>query len=138
MDEYNLKLPFLKYISAPRGSGKTYLLINLLTNENFYKGKFDKIIFVCPSFYQDPKYSILDLPDNQIFTEFDVKNWNTFLPPLKPIKVFRLHDVDPSFKNDLTRMFEMGNAAQFEKISELKSKIFYFSLHIQELIQRVY
>ena len=73
MDDYTLKVPFVKYISAPRGSGKTYLIINLLTNENFYLGKFDKVYFICPSFHSDPKYSVLDIPDNQIMTEFDAK-----------------------------------------------------------------
>ena len=31
----------------------------------------------------------------------------------------------------------MGNSTQFEQLSLLQAKIFYFSLHIQELIQRV-
>jgi len=105
---------------------KSYMDSKILTNGDVKKKISDKLYYLSHTVEKE-----------EIPTDFDVKNWNTFLPPLKPIKVIRLHDVDPSFKNDLTRMLETGNTAQFQKLSELKSKIFYFSLHIQELIQRV-
>lgn len=70
MEPWCLNIPFVKYISAPRGSGKTYLLINLLIHDKLYKNKFDKIYFFCPSFYSDSKYSVIDIPSNQVFTEY--------------------------------------------------------------------
>ena len=69
--------------------------------------------------------------------EFNVKKWLTFLPPLKPIKITRLEVVPKEFIKRLDTMFISGNSEQFKNLSILKSKIFYFSLHIQELIQRV-
>ena len=48
-----------------------------------------------------------------------------------------MHNISTSFKSDLNRMLSSGDPYQFEKLSDLNSKIFYFSLHIQELIQRV-
>jgi hypothetical protein len=78
-NELRLELPFVMYLSAPRGSGKTYLLLNLLILDSFYNDIFDKIYFVCPSFHQDPKYSILDLPNSQIMTEFNEKKIETII-----------------------------------------------------------
>ena len=71
LNPWKNKLPFVKYISGARGSGKTNLLINLLVNKDLYLKHFDKIIFVCPSFYLDEKYSILDLPKEQIFITYE-------------------------------------------------------------------
>jgi hypothetical protein len=73
INELRLQEPFVLYMSAPRGSGKTHLLLNLLILPEFYNDIFDKIYFVCPSFFQDPKYSVLDLPASQVMTEFDEK-----------------------------------------------------------------
>ena len=73
----------------------------------------------------------------EISEEFDIQTWATFLPPLKPIIVLGLHNISPSFKRDLDSLFRKGNSQQFVQLSILRSKIFYFSLHIQELIQRV-
>jgi len=72
-NELRLQEPFVIYMSAPRGSGKTHMLLNLLILDEFYNDVFDKIYFVCPSFNQDPKYSVLDLPASQVMTEFDEK-----------------------------------------------------------------
>lgn len=72
-NEMRLELPFVIYMSAPRGSGKTYLLLNLLLLDSFYNDMFDKIYFICPSFFQDPKYSVIDIPSNQIMTEYNEK-----------------------------------------------------------------
>lgn len=66
-------IPFVMYLSAPRSSGKTHLLLNLMIQEKFLKDKFDEVYFVCPSFYLDSKYSILDLDDKYIMEKFDSK-----------------------------------------------------------------
>ena len=78
-NELRLEVPFVMYLSAPRGSGKTYLLLNLLILDSFYNDTFDKIYFVCPSFHQDPKYSILDLPSSQVMTEYNEKKIETII-----------------------------------------------------------
>ena len=66
----NLKIPYVMYISAPRGSGKSSLLINLMIQPKFYRHKFDKVYIFCPSYHLDPKYQHLMLPDDQVFTEY--------------------------------------------------------------------
>lgn len=61
---------FVLYISGPRGSGKTHLLINLIASPELYNGRFDKIFFFCPSYYQDSKYSVLDIPGSRIHESY--------------------------------------------------------------------
>ena len=53
------------------GSGKSNLLLNLLTRPQFYKDYFDLIFFFSPSSKCDdlPKY--LQLPDKRVFDKFD-------------------------------------------------------------------
>ncbi len=87
LNPWKNKLPFVKYISGARGSGKTNLLINLLVNKDLYLKHFDKIIFVCPSFYLDEKYSILDLPKEQIFITYEEETISNLIDE-KPEEVF--------------------------------------------------
>lgn len=68
-----LQEPFVIYLAAPRGSGKTHQLLNMLILEEYYNDVFDKIYFICPSFNEDPKYSILDLPASHVMVTFDEK-----------------------------------------------------------------
>jgi len=70
---------FVLYISGPRGSGKTYFMINLLANPEFYNGRFDKIFFFCPSYYQDTKYGILDIPTSRVYETYSENKVKTIL-----------------------------------------------------------
>ena len=103
-NELRLQEPFVIYMSAPRGSGKTYLLLNLLILDEFYNDTFDRIYFICPSFFQDPKYSILDLPKSQVMTEFNEKKIETIIKKKKAddeyLFVFDDCITQSSFKNN--------------------------------------
>jgi hypothetical protein len=48
-----LKPPFLGVINGSVRTGKSTLIMNLIYNKNFYKGKFDKIIFISPTSLND-------------------------------------------------------------------------------------
>lgn len=111
-----------KYISKL----KIFIDSKFLTNEDVKKKISDKLHYL--------KHYV---ENETIPEEFDVKNWATFLPPLRPVRISRINNISPSFNTDLNRMLSTGDPYQFSKLSELNSKIFYFSLHIQELIQRV-
>lgn len=75
---WTLKDNFVLYISAPRGSGKTFLLVNLLISEQFYANRFDKVYIVSPSYYHDRNFeSVRDsLPESQISTVYS-DDWIT-------------------------------------------------------------
>lgn len=55
------KHPFRSYIIGASGSGKTNLLLNLLTREEFYKGYFDSICVISPTANGlDKSYKVLE------------------------------------------------------------------------------
>ena len=105
---------------------KSFMDSKILTNPDINKKIEDKI-----------QYLSTHVERETVPVEFDVKNWKTFLPPLKPVLVSNLQNMSPSFRSDLNRMLLSGDINQFGKISQLKSKIFYHSLRVQELVQRV-
>lgn len=67
----------------------------------------------------------------------DIRNWVTFLPPLSRIKIRTPEPLSPAFKKSLQEEFSRGQGTQVEKISAIKSKIIYYSLAIQMMIQSV-
>jgi hypothetical protein len=67
----------------------------------------------------------------------DIRNWITFLPPLSRIKIRTPEPLSPMFKKSLQEEFSRGQQSQVEKISAIKSKIIYYSLAIQMMIQSV-
>jgi len=62
--------PFFLTVVAPRKSGKTNLVIDLLTDKDKLLGKFDAVFIWSRTFYLDPKWKNIDLPPGSIFTEF--------------------------------------------------------------------
>jgi len=60
------------YISGKRNSGKTYFTIQMLINKKLLKNHFDEIFVINPTLEYDNKWSILDIPDENIFGEFSL------------------------------------------------------------------
>jgi hypothetical protein len=75
--------------------------------------------------------------DTAILSEFDVKMWRTFLPPLHPINITGIQTLSKTFKENLRRNIREGSPLQFQQMAILYGKITLFSLLIQEQIQRV-
>ena len=73
-----------------------------------------------------------DIPDL-----FDVRQWNTFLPPLYPVKMKQVSNISKTFENTLIANLQNGNEGQYAQLNTLGGKIIAFSFHVQELIQRV-
>lgn len=84
---------------------------------------------------------LLAKPDelDDIPSELRVNRWTTFLPPLNRVdlEASTKKTVTPEFKSSLVEAVGTGNASQVEKINMLMSKLFYYSLAIQESIQGV-
>ena len=72
------KFPFSMLISGRSGSGKTNLMMNLMTRKEFYKSYFHYILVFSPTAGEfDDMYKLLDLPDENIqndFTKDDLEN----------------------------------------------------------------
>ena len=68
--------------------------------------------------------------------EFNVQQWNEFLPPLTPVTVTRLNNISQNFEKTLkTRMIE-GSYEQFGHLWNLYGKIVSYSFSIIESVQR--
>jgi hypothetical protein len=72
-----------------------------------------------------------------ISEEFDIKSWNTFLPPLNAFKINGLTSVDASFFSRLKSNIAEGNFKQHGMYYAILGKIIKNSLYIQELINNV-
>jgi hypothetical protein len=68
---------------------------------------------------------------------FDVRQWNTFLPPLFPVKMKQISNISKTFENVLISNLQSGSNNQFSQLNTLRGKLIAFSFHIQDLIQRV-
>ena len=74
--------------------------------------------------------------DEEIPLQHDIKNWINFLPPLRPVKV-KVQNVSDGFKQTFLESLKKGSKQQQEMINVLRSKIIFFSLAIEESIQKV-
>jgi hypothetical protein len=78
-------------------------------------------------------------PDDldEIPSELRVNKWTTFLPPLNRVEpeASSKKEITSEFKSSLVDAVATGNVSQVEKINTLMSKLFYYSLAIQQSIQ---
>ena len=82
------------------------------------------------------EFNALNIGD-EVPIELDIMKWNTFLPPLRPVKIVGLENVSDVFKESLLSNIKSGSKKQVEQVQLLKAKILYFALKIQQDIQLV-
>ena len=70
-------------------------------------------------------------------TEFNVRNWTSFLPPLNDVKIDNLKKLGRSFEPLLKKHIASRKKEQIALHYALKGKITKFSLKLQEYIQNV-
>lgn len=70
-------------------------------------------------------------------TEFNVRNWSNFLPPLNDVKIDKLKRLGKSFEPLLKKHISSRKKEQIALKYALKGKIIKYSLKLQELIQNV-
>jgi hypothetical protein len=77
--------PSLVAIVAPRKSGKTTLLINMLTRNDMFKGFFHQIHIFSPTIDLDPKWKIVSkhLPKEMLHNHFDEAEFSTLLDTIR-------------------------------------------------------
>lgn len=83
------------------------------------------------------QYLERNVEEDDIPELFDVRQWNTFLPPLFPLRMKQVSNISKTFENVLVSNLQNGNDSQFAQLDSLRGKIIAFSFHVQELIQRV-
>lgn len=76
-------------------------------------------------------------PEQEIAEEHNILNWTSFLPPLAPFTIKNPMDITEEFEKQLMRNMRDGSREQDNKFLIIDSKIFQFSLALQEKIQDV-
>jgi hypothetical protein len=87
--------------------------------------------------FKDKLEYVLVNPEEGIPSEYALNKWTQFLPPLIPFKLKPITNISEDFKKECLRNFKSGATCQREKILIIKSKIIFFSLALQECIQKV-
>jgi hypothetical protein len=75
--------------------------------------------------------------DDIIPDDIDVKNWETFLPPLKTPEIKATEPINDAYIKSLYNNINQNNNTQKQQISIIKGKIIHFSLYIQIIITNI-
>lgn len=104
------------------------------------KAYIDKIVIRIPSvetkMLEKREYNKIHAAE-ELPAEHDIKKWINFLPPLSKLKMSSPSPVGPNFKSELLEDIKKGSKNQFEKIAVIRSKIIFYSLAIQVMVQKV-
>ena len=104
------------------------------------KAYIDKIIIKIPTIetkmLEKREYNKIHAAE-ELPAEHDIKKWINFLPPLSKLKMSSPSPIGPNFKSDLLEDIKKGSKNQFEKIAVIRSKIIFYSLAIQVMVQKV-
>ena len=90
-------------------------------------------------FFKKTEYLRTIIIDNKIPNIHDLSRWTTFLPPLMSFNInkSRLLNVTSEFKRKFLDELKSGSPYSLESILTIKSRIIFFSLAIQEIIQDI-
>jgi len=80
---------------------------------------------------------LLSNPERVIPVEHSLQKWTGFLPPLIRFNITHLSSLDDGFLDRLNEKMAQGNSSQLEDLLVVRSKCIYFSLAIQEEIQKI-
>ena len=100
--------------------------------DNYYISNVD----VVQKFREKTEY-LLTNPNEDIPREHDLSKWVQFLPPLVPFHMKHVENISRQFKESFLNDLRSGSREQEEKSLIIESKIIFFSLAIQEKIQRI-
>lgn len=73
------KLHFVLGMVCPRGTGKSNIIINLISENCFYLRNFHKVFIFSPTFHNDTKWENINIDDSQVFDELDDKAFPQFV-----------------------------------------------------------
>lgn len=89
IEEPLLNHPFRFGIVAPTRGGKTNLIVNLLMRKEFYFKYFDRIFIWTPTWYDDDSWRVVDIPKEQVFTEYKTQDVQTVADKIAKSTQFR-------------------------------------------------
>lgn len=69
VNDYLPKPPFAMGLVAPKGSGKSTIIYNLISRPEFYLKKFDQVWMLSPTFFLDDTYAKAKLNPERVVTD---------------------------------------------------------------------
>ena len=87
-------------------------------------------------FKEKQAYALIEKAE-EIPVEHDITTWVNFMPPLVQIRLKEITPVAANFEEDLRSNLRTGDPKQTKQLFSLQSKIMYYSLGIQQEIQRI-
>lgn len=119
--------PFTCCLVAPRGSGKTTLIANLLLNSNFYYRYFHKVYIFCPTRKMDSKWDYIQIPDDQFFDEFDEQELQKIIDE----QIANNEEVDPDERRRILIIFDdLADEFQASRRRSPLTKLFFNGRHL--------
>ena len=77
-------------------------------------------------------------PSNTVIPQsLNIQNWQNFLPPLTPINVSSVPTITETFRNEFINKLKTGTSGQNDDILMLRSKLIFFALKIEEIIESI-
>lgn len=64
LDPFIPKPPFITVINGAVKAGKSNIIMNLVYNPDFYRGKFDNIVMISPNIHNDKTLTFMDADDD--------------------------------------------------------------------------
>ena len=104
------------------------------------KAYIDKIVILIPTvetkILEKREYMKIHVAE-ELPAEHDIKKWINFLPPLSKLKMSSPSPLGPNFDSELLDDFKKGSKIQYERTAVIRSKIIFYSLAIQVMVQKV-
>ena len=103
----------------------------------FMKTKILTEIDIVNKLEEKREWMILNMELSEGIREFDIKNWDTFLPHLNKVNVDDTRGVSNNFDKLLSESIAKGDISQFSYVFSLMGKVINQSFLIQEDMERV-
>ena len=101
---------FVMLVCGRRGSGKTTLCTRFLLTPKAFKGKFDKVVVISPTFYLSPQWRCFDSSNWTVHTKYDPQIVEELLAEQSRSSVWRFGKERPKI---LLILDDLGKTSRF-------------------------
>ena len=87
--------------------------------------------------FNEKRAYLLEAHDDDIPGELDIAQWQTFLPPLRPIATVPREEISEEFKSGLIANIRAGKSAQQSQLNAIVANMIHYPMVMIEEIQKV-
>lgn len=89
------------------------------------------------SMLNEKRAYLLEAKDDDVPIELDISQWQTFLPPLRPLATVPREEITQEFKDELIRNIRAGKPAQQAQLQAIVANMIHYPMVMVEEIQKV-